>query len=303
MTDISSKNQNMKEGSGNMKIIVNKNDHYVSMTNYHLIDNRLSLKAKGLLSVMLNFPNNWEFSVKGLIALCKEGRDSVRATLDELKKYGYLTIKRIDPNTENNRISWQCIVCGNPEEQEIKQENSQYTGFQYIENQDVENPYINKESKNKKVLYGIVNEDRTPSFEEVQAICKSLDSEEYAKEVFNDLTKQNFKDNEGKPIANLKAYIQGIIQNKAVNEIKQKKKEQKKVLIQKNKNKDKNKMPDFTINGTVPLFSDRYFDDDEDDDEFIIRGQEPKKTIQDQPIPYNEPEPDLSIDSFERMFK
>jgi len=156
------------------------------------------------------------------------------------------------------------------------------------------------------VLYGIVNEDHTPSFEEVQAICKSLDSEEYAKEVFNDLTKQNFKDNEGKPIANLKAYIQGIIQNKAVNEIKQKEKEQKKVLIQKNKNKDKNRMPDFT---------NKYKKEPEqeeeslDFDELIYnrnKEPEPKKTIQEQQkqaIPYNEPEPDLSIDSFYRLFK
>ena len=120
MTDISSKNQNMKEGSGNMTIILKKNDHYVAMSNYHLIDKRLSLKAKGLLSVILNFPNNWEFSVKGLIAICKEGRDSVRATLDELKQYGYITIRRIDPNADNNRITWEYIVCGNPEEmQEI----------------------------------------------------------------------------------------------------------------------------------------------------------------------------------------
>lgn len=69
---------------------VEKNDNYTSMSNYHLRDRRLSLRAIGLLSKMLSLPPDWDYTVSGLAAICKEGRDAVRGALQELEAAGYM---------------------------------------------------------------------------------------------------------------------------------------------------------------------------------------------------------------------
>lgn len=60
-------------------IRVEKQKNYTVMSNHHLQDGNLSLKAKGLLSMMLSLPEDWVYSVEGLVSLCKEGRDAVRS--------------------------------------------------------------------------------------------------------------------------------------------------------------------------------------------------------------------------------
>ena len=64
--------------------------NYTTMSNYHLRDNRLSLRAMGLMSKMLSLPADWDYTVAGLAAICKEGRDAVRKALMELEAAGYL---------------------------------------------------------------------------------------------------------------------------------------------------------------------------------------------------------------------
>ena len=73
---------------------VNKNKDYTVISNYHLKDKRLSLKAKGLLSLMFSLPDDWDYSINGLVALSKDGKDSVMNTLTEIEKAGYLTRTR-----------------------------------------------------------------------------------------------------------------------------------------------------------------------------------------------------------------
>ena len=73
---------------------IEKNKNYTVMSNYHLRDKRMSLKAKGLLSFMLSLPLDWDYSLDGLEKICKEGKDSIRSALNELKLYGYLVIKK-----------------------------------------------------------------------------------------------------------------------------------------------------------------------------------------------------------------
>lgn len=58
-----------------MKIKSNREEGYIVMGNYHLKDRRLSLKAKGLLSLMLSLPDNWDYSILGLSSICVESRD------------------------------------------------------------------------------------------------------------------------------------------------------------------------------------------------------------------------------------
>ena len=69
---------------------VNKNVNYTVMSNHHLQDKRLSLKAKGLLSYMLSLPDDWDYSLKGLTVGCKDGLDSVRTAVLELEEHGYV---------------------------------------------------------------------------------------------------------------------------------------------------------------------------------------------------------------------
>lgn len=73
---------------------VHKNKNYTVMSNYHLRETKMSLKAKGLMSVMLSLPDGWDYSISGLVKICKEGRDSVTAALNELKDFGYLSITK-----------------------------------------------------------------------------------------------------------------------------------------------------------------------------------------------------------------
>lgn len=69
---------------------VHKNENYTILSNYHFKEKGLSLKAKGLLSLMLSLPENWDYSAAGLVTLSKDGKDSVNAALKELEKFGYL---------------------------------------------------------------------------------------------------------------------------------------------------------------------------------------------------------------------
>ena len=78
---------------------VERTKNYTVMANYHLKDKRLSLKAKGLLSVMLSLPDDWNYNMKGLARLSKDGLDSVRSTVNELERYGYVTRRRIRTET------------------------------------------------------------------------------------------------------------------------------------------------------------------------------------------------------------
>ena len=75
-------------------IRIEKTKNYTVMSNAHLDDQRLSLRAIGLLSRMLRQPDDWDYSVRGLAAMCKEGRDAVAATLNELIEAGYVTRQR-----------------------------------------------------------------------------------------------------------------------------------------------------------------------------------------------------------------
>ena len=74
---------------------VAKTRDYTVMSNYHLRDKNLSLKAKGLLSLILSLPEDWNYTTRGLAAICKEGVDSIGAALRELESAGYLTRHRL----------------------------------------------------------------------------------------------------------------------------------------------------------------------------------------------------------------
>ena len=74
---------------------VHKNSNFTVMSNYHFKEKKMSLKAKGLLSLMLSLPEEWDYSVSGLATLSKDGKDSVMSALSELEKFGYLNRTRL----------------------------------------------------------------------------------------------------------------------------------------------------------------------------------------------------------------
>lgn len=80
---------------------VNKEDNFTVVSNVHLRDRRLTLKAKGLMTMVLSLSDDWEYSISGLAAICKEGKSAVKSALKELKDYGYLTITKIPPTKGN----------------------------------------------------------------------------------------------------------------------------------------------------------------------------------------------------------
>lgn len=73
---------------------VNKCADYTVMSNAHLREKEMSLKAKGLLSIMLSLPDDWDYSINGLCTLSKDGYEGVMTALKELEKYGYLVRTR-----------------------------------------------------------------------------------------------------------------------------------------------------------------------------------------------------------------
>lgn len=115
-------------------IRVNKTKNYTVMSNEHLKDKRLSLKAKGLLSVMLSLPDTWDYSISGLVAICKESETAVKSTLNELKSCGYLVVTKKMPNeTESGRIEYVYDIL------EKAQTGKQAVEKQGVEKQGVEN--------------------------------------------------------------------------------------------------------------------------------------------------------------------
>ena len=127
---------------------VEKNKNYTTMSNYHLRDKNISLKAKGLLSWMLSNDDDWDYSLAGIVACCKEGETSVTTALKELQEHGYVHITKQNPDNTNNRIHYIYDVYEKP----------QGPGFlglenQVLESQVLENPgQINTNIRNTNII-------------------------------------------------------------------------------------------------------------------------------------------------------
>ena len=81
---------------------IEKTRDYTVMSNYHLRDRSLSLKAKGLLSLMLSLPEDWDYTMKGLARICKDGIDSISGGIRELEADGYRVRARV--RNENGQL-------------------------------------------------------------------------------------------------------------------------------------------------------------------------------------------------------
>lgn len=132
---------------------VNKNKDYTVMSNYHLKDKKMSFKAKGLLSMMLSLPDNWDYSIAGLSKISKENEKAIKTILDELKELGYLRIVKLMPNeTKSGRIEYiyDIYEMSTYEKQEYQKQGVE---LQEVEKQGVEKVgQLNTNIQNTKKL-------------------------------------------------------------------------------------------------------------------------------------------------------
>ena len=117
---------------------VHKTQNFTVMSNYHFKERKMSLKAKGLLSLMLSLPDDWNYSISGLVSLSKDGKDSVMSTLAELEKFGYL--KRDRTTDSKGRFSGvEYHIYEQPQPKEPIADNP-ISDLQNTDNQNADNP-------------------------------------------------------------------------------------------------------------------------------------------------------------------
>ena len=121
---------------------VEKTRDYTVMANHHLRNIKLSLKAKGLLSLMLSLPEEWDYTTKGLSRICKDGVDSICAGVRELEEQGYVVRERIrNSNVQLGAIEY--TILERPRASEPKRENPER------ENPVQANPVLGKPEQEK----------------------------------------------------------------------------------------------------------------------------------------------------------
>lgn len=148
---------------------VHKTGNYTVMSNFHFKEKGMSLKAKGLLSLMLSLPDDWDYSIVGLVKLSKDGKDSVISALKELEKFGYLTRTR------------------------TQDEKGKFTGYDYdiYEMPKAENPYAENPNTDNP------NSENPTQLNTNESSTKALTPKE-SKEI-ND--KEDKKDKRAKPLS------------------------------------------------------------------------------------------------------
>ena len=183
---------------------VNKTKDFTIMSNYHLKEKNMSLKAKGLLSVMLSLPDDWDYSIAGLVAISLENESAIRSALSELKKNGYLEIIKLMPDkSENGRIDYIYNIYEKPKQEGKKQgiENLPLENLD-VEILDVENP-AQLNTNNKILNNKILNNNNNNIYDYLQEnLGRTLSPIEYEKV-------ESWEDNELTRYAIKKAVLNG----------------------------------------------------------------------------------------------
>ena len=133
---------------------------YTVMSNHHLRNGKLSLKAKGLLSMMLSLPEDWNYTTRGLAAICKEGVDAIGGALRELEAAGYIVRHQL--RDKQGRISdTEYVIYEQPQPKnpDTPQPDtaSPDTGNPDMEKPDTEKPAelnIEKSNTQKSITHG-----------------------------------------------------------------------------------------------------------------------------------------------------
>lgn len=174
---------------------INKTKNFTIMSNHHFKERGMSLKAKGLLSLMLSLPDDWDYSVAGLVTLSKDGKDSVMTALAELEKFGYLARKQLfNEKGQFNGVEYH--IFEEPQRENTISENPN-ADMQNTDFQNAEKPQqlITKDINNLEVSN--IKELERENEEAIYNILMSISDEEL-RELYHDYVLQRRKD--GSPL-------------------------------------------------------------------------------------------------------
>ena len=139
---------------------VQRTRDYTVMSNYHLKDKGLTLKSKGLLSMILSLPEEWNYTTRGLASICKEGVDAIGSALKELETAGYIVRRQL--RGANGRITdTEYIIYEQPQPKKLDMLPSDVVSPD-TENPDMVKPdtekpaelNIEKSNTEKSITYG-----------------------------------------------------------------------------------------------------------------------------------------------------
>ncbi len=130
---------------------VERNTGYTVMSNHHLRNKELSLKAKGLLSQMLSLPEDWDYTLAGLSYINREKIDAIREAIKELEKAGY--IKRSRERDEKGRLRGaDYVIYEQPQPDEEQEATPPISDLPTLENPTLDNPTLEKPTQEKPTL-------------------------------------------------------------------------------------------------------------------------------------------------------
>ena len=119
---------------------IERTKDYTVMSNHHLRNHELSLKAKGLLSMMLSLPDDWNYTTRGLAKICKEGVDAIGSALRELETAGYIVRNQL--RDQQGRISdTEYVIYEKPQPRQPETPRPD-TAVPDTASPDTENPYL-----------------------------------------------------------------------------------------------------------------------------------------------------------------
>jgi len=124
-----------------------KSKDYTTICNRIFKDRRLSLKAKGLLAMLLSFSDSWNLTIKGLEVILKEGRTSIRSTMSELIENGYVEREQI--RKDNKFVGVDYIVFESPKSQNLTSVNLTSQNSPQVSNNIIKNQFNKDNSKNQ----------------------------------------------------------------------------------------------------------------------------------------------------------
>lgn len=152
---------------------VEKTNDYTVMCNHHLKNRALSLKAKGLLSLMLSLPDDWDYTLKGLAHISLESIDAIRKAIGELENEGYITRSR-ERDEQGKLRGTEYII----REQPISEKPT-------LENPTLDNPILEKPTLGKPTLENPtqlnnnkLNKNKPSTYEEITQSNQSKETEE-----------------------------------------------------------------------------------------------------------------------------
>ena len=158
---------------------VERTRDYTVMSNCHLKDSGLSLKAKGLLSMMLSLPDEWNYSTRGLAAICKEGVDAIGKALKELEQAGYIVRRQL--RGADGRIcdtEYTIYEQPRPPDTALPDTENPYLDIPDMEQPDTDNPaQLNTKKSNTKQSNTNLSSTHSffPSAPELDGLTDGLD--------------------------------------------------------------------------------------------------------------------------------